>query len=761
MKNNFTFFKITGAFPIMVALLLTFLFSPVAGWGQITLTTQLGTIVTISGLPAPLCGSDVGAYTCDGCLFNPFVPGPSQTALQTAFQNAPHAKRIKVKKSQVYYFEFEVNNNFAYPAPLEGGSSSYYYFPIYIGINGGLPTSFGDYMGAYTYTHGQTGGQAKFTALISFPNGTTDGYLAIPYTESFAFGGTYQTLFIIPFVVEGVLDAETPILGTTVQPQLPYLVLHAPPGDGSSSEFQENTTTCREFTDTYAEASSNSANLAVKLGVAGSLGFIATVDFEFSVTFSGGVTSDDLAITTTSKQVCVSSSSTFATTALPGAGAGDGDVFIGYGTDLAYGVYRFIAADANTCTAKLDTGLIYAPTGIARRFAYTKEAILSDIALQESRVNDTGLSAISRDNAQNQIDVWNQVLAMNLANTNNPNNVLMGSESFSSGVSSSQESSITVLETNSIEVEHALEGTFGVEAVIEVGGSGVTGGYEYKSSKRFGQTQNQTAEGAKVMRYSLSDDDSGDVFNVDVVRDPMYGTPIFRTKAGTKSSCPYQGGFQRDQPKLQHDGQTGNHITSLGNPVGASATFKLDLCNESNEFRTYKLKLNALSNLNGAVVSAAGVPLNGNDLGQSFNVAANSCVEDLVIEVKMLSTSSPLSYPNLELFLYAPCEEEVIQSSVFASVYFGAATGVNDPAGNSLLSVSPNPTSGLLQIGLPQGMTMDAVRVMDFSGKLVRTIDLNNAVQSFELDLSHLPQGVYGIQARSEGRTFTKKVVVE
>ncbi len=760
MKNNFPFFKITGVFPIMFALLLAFLFSPVVGWGQINLFTNAGTVVTISGLPAPVCGSDVGAYTCDGCWFSPFFnPGPSQAAVQAGLQNAPHAKRIKVKKNVVYYFEFEVNGPFAYPLATGGGTE--YHIPIYSGLNGALPTSFGEYMGAYTYTNGQTGGYAKFTALLTFPNGTTDGYLAIPYLESYVFGDPVQTLFILPFVVEGVLEAETPILGTTVQPQLPYLVLHAPPGDGSSSEFQENTTTCREFTDTYAEASSNSANLAVKLGVAGSLGFIATVDFEFSVTFSGGVTAEDLAITTTSKQVCVSSSSTFATTALPGAGAGDGDVFIGYGTDLAYGVYRFVAADANTCTAKIDTGLIYAPTGIARRFAYTKEAILSDIALQESRVNDNGLSAVSRDNAQNQIDVWNQVLAMNLANTNNPNNVLMGSESFSSGVSSSQESSITVLETNSIEVEHALEGTFGVEAVIEVGGSGVTGGYEYKSSKRFGKTQNQTAEGAKVMRYSLSDDDPGDVFNVDVVRDPMYGTPIFRTKAGTKTSCPYQGGFQRDQPKLQHDGQTGNHITSLGNPVGSSATFKLDLCNQSNEVRTYKLKLNALSNLNGAVVSAAGVPLNGNDLGQSFNVAANSCVEDLVIEVKMLSTSSPLSYPNLELFLYAPCEEETIQSSIFASVYFGAATGVNDPAGNSLLSVSPNPTSGLLQIGLPRGKTMDAIRVMDFSGKLVRDIDLKVAVQSYELDLSHLPKGVYGIQARGEGRIFVKKVVVE
>jgi hypothetical protein len=58
--------------------------------------------------------------------------------------------------------------------------------------------------------------------------------------------------------------------------------------------------------------------------------------------------------------------------------------------------------------------------------------------------------------------------------------------------------------------------------------------------------------------------------------------------------------------------------------------------------RTYNLKLNAQSNFNGAVVSAAGVPLNGNDLGQSFTIPANSCAQDLVVEVKQLSANSLL-----------------------------------------------------------------------------------------------------------------------
>ena len=41
---------------------------------------------------------------------------------------------------------------------------------------------------------------------------------------------------------------------------------------------------------------------------------------------------------------------------------------------------------------------------------------------------------------------------------------------------------------------------------------------------------------------------------------------------------------------------------------------------KSNEARTYNLALNAASNLNGAVISASGVPLNGNDAGQVYSI---------------------------------------------------------------------------------------------------------------------------------------------
>ncbi len=599
----------------------------------------------------------------------------------------------------------------------------------------------------------------KGSYLVKFMRKDLLGWAVVAMSDWANLNTSANHLLILPFVIDGIIQDEVPVLGTTLNPQVPYLVLHAPPGDGSSSEFQSTKTTCREYQETFALDNSGSINAAVKIGFAGSVGIFLTTDFEYSVTLSASATAGSLAIKTNSNQTCVTVGEGFSTAAITGPDGG-GDVFIGYGPEMQYGVYKQIVIDQNTCVAGYDTGLVYAPTGVYRDFVYTKSGILTDMANQQAIVDNPANTARTRNEAQNQIDVWNQVLAMNDANINNPNNATLNSISFSGNTTSYQESSITVTDMNSIQTEHYIEETAGLEAVMEVAGSGFAGGFEYKGSQRFGQTQNQTQEDSKLIKYTLTDDDGGDLFNLDVVRDPMYGTPVFRIKPGTKSSCPYQGGYQRDQPKLKHDGTTDDHITSQGNPVGSSATFKVDLCNESNETRTYNLKLNAQSNLNGAVVSAAGVPLNGNDLGQSFTVPANSCVQDLIIEVKQLSANSPLSYPDLELFLYAPCEED-IQSSIFVSVYFGNATGLNDLSDNNLLSVSPNPTSGWLQISLPEGNTLEAVRVMDLSGKTVRNLEPGAAASKTELDLSGLPKGIYALQARAEGQMFVKKVVVE
>lgn len=317
-----------------------------------------------------------------------------------------------------------------------------------------------------------------------------------------------------------------------------------------------------------------------------------------------------------------------------------------------------------------------------------------------------------------------------------------------------------VSETNTITAEHYIDATAGLQGVVNIGGSGFSAGYEYATSKRFGKTTSQTNADASVMSYTLIDANGGDKFNIDVFRDPMYGTPVFKLKDGTISSCPYEGGYQRDQPKLKIDGSNDDYLLSKGNPIGSSATFKIDLCNESNEPRTYNLQLNANTNLNGAVVSASGVPLNGNDDGQVFNVPANSCLQDLVIEVKQLSANSPKDYPYLELYLFSDCDPD-ISSSIFASVYFGDATGVNDVTDQSQLSVYPNPASTYIKMQLPANKNIESVHVLNFAGSTMQNIESNIESSNAEVDLSSLPKGIYVLQVKSKDDVFVKKVVIQ
>lgn len=753
--THFTFGK--GAIRMALAL---FFFAQIFSLSAQNLTFPLnnGFSATVSGAGPTICQpSSANSYgnsvfnfygNINPSLFNTFAP-----ALWSNDEGTYHIAQAGVTKQIII------------DIPNAGGLGTNHTLVYNYGQFDGDPNAAGFYSTATTLppSGGSSFGTHRHTLNLNFPLGISKGYLAFLVKDP----NWPAYICIIPFVVEGPTVHQVDSLGTTVQPQMPQLVLHAPPGDGSSSVFQKGMTTCRETVDTYAENSSNSANLAVKLGVAGSAGLFVTTKFEFSVTFSGGISAGDMVVKTEQNKTCVTVNENFTTTELTGPNGG-GDVFIGYGTDLAYGVYPLIVADPNVCGSRLDTGLVFVPTGEPRKFAYTKTAILADIAALQSKVADsTNVGARTANEAQNQIDVWNQVLAMNDSNVNNPNNVLLGNLNFSAGVSSSQESSITVTESNSIKYEHFLEGKFGVSTVIEVGGSGVSGGYEFKSGRRYGATQNQSSQASKLVKYTLADNDSGDIFNLDVVLDPMFGTPAFRIKSGTQSSCPYQGGYQRDQPTLLFtNSQSSDSLELTGIPVGTSASFQLDLCNDSNEPREYTLKLNPGSNLNGAVVTAAGLPLN-NAFGQSFTVPANSCLANpLVIEVKRQSETSPLEYSNLELFLEPSCEQTAgIASTLNASVTFTDNTNLQDLYGSSkALGLFPNPASNQVRVELNLLQSeLTSFDMYDMKGQLLSSdqVQLPSGLVQHQLDVTSLPNGIYFVQVQSGSSRLSQKLLIQ
>eukprot|EP00965_Chrysotila_dentata_P066505 2201872-Pleurochrysis_carterae.AAC.1 len=103
--------------------------------------------------------------------------------------------------------------------------------------------------------------------------------------------------------------------------------------------------------------------------------------------------------------------------------------------------------------------------------------------------------------------------------------------------------------------------------------------------------------------FTLSDDDLGDYFDVEVYFDADYGTPFFKTVAGA-SSCPWEYGTEaRDRPLII----VNNDFVS-GIPPDGIAEIRVEIQNDSptQEARSNILALQQGSNPDGLQLSVAG-----------------------------------------------------------------------------------------------------------------------------------------------------------
>lgn len=655
------------------AQVVTWNFTTATG-GQLQVRSNLGAV----------CGSSVSGGYFDTWNNN------AATQIQNTFNTVPQSDCFRAVQGQ--QFNLEILGSSGNLAGLnwewQTGNTDYY-----IGTDGGA----GGFVNPQNTFINSNNSLNQFIN-ITFPQGTTEGYVVIRLTET-ADANIVEHQIVVPYIVEGFIADEVPFLGTTTVPEIPFMILHTPPGDMSSSTFKTSKRVCRSFEDTYTVDASTGLEANVKLGAKGSFGAFVTFSFEAYVEFQNTTNTGAFRMQTTSNESCLEVDSEFFTSDLITGPDESGDVFIGYGRDLGYAISENVIIQ--NCSVSIDSGLIFVPIeGTESTFAYRTSNIQTEIADLTLKANDVSLSSKARNEAANQIDVWNQVLTMNAANKANPNNVSMGGMNFTGDVGQTYSESITTSTVSEIVVEQYFESTDGIEFLMEFAGSGISGGFESTFKKRFGSSQNQTSGGSELIEYTLLDNDGddngimGDNFVGTIKRDPMYGTPIFELdEVNSRTSCPYQGGYQRDQPVLAFSNTTDNHITISNVPIGTAALIHLDFCNDSNEQREYTLKLNPNSNSNGAVVTVGGLPLN-NAFGQTYTVNASACHGNnpFVVEVTRNSSNSPLEFPNLEFLFESNCETDIV-SSVVASVFFEGAC-VSDFVGNNRLTgnISTNVT---------------------------------------------------------------------
>jgi hypothetical protein len=72
----------------------------------------------------------------------------------------------------------------------------------------------------------------------------------------------------------------------------------------------------------------------------------------------------------------------------------------------------------------------------------------------------------------------------------------------------------------------------------------------------------------------------------------------------------------------------------------------------------------------------------------------------------------------------------------------------------------PNPTKGLLNVSFQNTEHPAIINIYTLSGNLIKQVSASQVLEQIQLDLGHLPEGIYFLQAIAGNKTFTKKISV-
>lgn len=468
-----------------------------------------------------------------------------------------------------------------------------------------------------------------------FPAGPPN--IAAPYTKSMqvvATANDESTSVTSDAIILGRRPREVNFTSTT--PELPMMVLHDPPGDESYSYFSENTEFCKSVYLDMGIFGDNTAGVNVSVGPSTAFysGFGVAVKTELEVVANVGIsaTVSSAATLANTTEICTQLLNEYQTNSDEFLVGDTSDVFIGGALNMLFGVTDILFAEG--CEIKLDTGVNVMPGSFESNFFYTEYEIQKNIIPNLLTINDT-----------TSVKMWENILQQNRENKEEA--VFVENISFGSGVIIEKATGSRRTKTESHTFDFEVSSTLAGELGFEANGVGLTTFLE--ATIGFGLTSDSTIvnDTTTLIGYRLSDNDPGDIFTVNIAKDPVHGTPVFKTVAGS-SSCPHENNtINRDEVSLTVDKFVANNVRE-----NEAAVFNFDLGNisQSSEQREYIFSLRSSSNVNGAEVKIAGAdPLDTEyfvPFGQSFPVSVS--VE-----------RSPNSYTDTLIFDYfVRCEDD-------------------------------------------------------------------------------------------------------
>lgn len=615
-----------------------------------------------------------------------------------------------------------------------------------------------------------TFGIAKDTLKVGVPNinGDYTKSIFITYVDKYGSAASISKKVVV--------TGSRPRPGQTfetVSPQIPLMVVHDPPGDQSYARWKQ--TSSSETAMRFYVNSSLGTTIWTEAKVGASfttgVGFIALFSTDFEVWASINASASIKAKNSTQNELIVhTETSEEIKTSADGGGIGSsGDVFYGGALNLIYGTTDDILF--SNCQVTKKSSAIFAPNKIITTYRYTENDIKNTITNLRLLAQQTPSRA---DSFNNQANVWQQVIDNN--NRNKANAAFVENKTFTGGGSSGESTiSRSSTGTNTVEFGIEVDASLALELGLEVAGNGLKGGVTVNLQMEVGASFSNTTTSATEISYLLQDKDAGDKYTVNISRDPVYGTPVFKTLAGLSSCPPEENTIARDEMTIVTAGPSEINV-----PAPDKVTnFDLIIGNNSIDPGSKPYNLFVVDN-DGATIKADGVSIGGTSALYGIQPIPKGGTQIVNIELsKRLGTNSPFTYRNVKFIVTDVCSNKLYDATVtkqqLVSVNFASTCSnlnLAEPADGWVVKTSDQNKLNFLFDGYtPSGLNTVVVQYrltgnstwIDATSSTTKTAADLSGTTSYTLDfpVADLVDGKYDVRMKlvcTSGILYTKSV---
>ncbi|MFV1979530.1 MAG: LamG-like jellyroll fold domain-containing protein [Rhodothermia bacterium] len=462
-------------------------------------------------------------------------------------------------------------------------------------------------------------------------------------------------------MVKGMRERASTFVSATTS-EFPLLIVHDPPGDGSSAFLTEGTSMCSSFESMKATGGSAGVDIDVAIGFKSGVGFGVVVDAGGGLvlktrTLAGQTTGSLWDAGGDNFEVCVSTTDTWST-------SDDekyimDDVYVGVALNLIFALADVLDFDDLACRVDLSEILatdLNNADPFATTYTYSESHIRGTLMPMLEQLIDLAGDA----DLQGTIDDEETTVSLEgalanwqaqLDNNQDLKDDALGSveenRSFDGGGEISFESTYDSTYVTDFENIRIFFDSDNYVGGVITAGYDQNFGVAFEIHSEWVTEEKETETESSALGYTLADDDPGDFFSVDISTDSRYGTPVFGLKSG-RSSNPWEVGTQpRDRAILNIDPPVREAVSS-----GGPAVFTLTMTNasESVETREYVLRSILTSNPGGAKMTAQGTT--GLHAGLSFFLDGDPSNASQEVSLAVEPGPVNLDYEDLQIQMY-------------------------------------------------------------------------------------------------------------